>query len=102
MIALKHPCLFFVEVKRVAILPKRFNAPKQPFVQINLVGMTRENRRDLPLDLLNGVVCMGAGKIEENGSDAVEGITAFLHGRDGVVEARLGWISSDRFDFLAV
>ena len=63
--------------------------------------MTRENRRDFPLDRLQLIIGVGAGQIEENARHFVQAAPAPLERLDRIGESRRRRIGGDRVDLRA-
>jgi hypothetical protein len=98
MIAIEHARLLGREVDVVASPVERVDPPKQRLVHEDRVPVLGENRRELALDRLEGIVGVRTGEIEEDAADALQPPSAALQGRERVVERRLAGISGDALD----
>jgi hypothetical protein len=88
MVALQHARLLGGEVKLVRLPHDLVEAAKQRRIGTYLVPVTGDLRRDLALDLQEGLVAVGADKKVEDVFDPRQRLTAQLQRRDGVAEAR--------------
>ena len=101
MIALKHALLFGRKPELALAGLERVDAPEQGVVQIGVAAVARENRRDVALDRLQFVICVGAGEIEKDARHFVEAAPAALERLDRIGEGRRLGIGGDRVDFRA-
>ena len=77
---------------------QRVDAAEQPLVLIDAVVMRRQPGRDIPLDLLDRVVGMGARQHPEDARHPGEQPPAVLQRRDRVVEGGLGDLPGNALD----
>ena len=88
VVAPQQALAFGVEAELVALVVQRLHAREQLAVQRDGVLVRRQLRRHFGLHLLQCVIGVAAGQIEEHGGHAVEQLTGLLQRHDGVVEAR--------------
>src|SRR5262249_46302873 len=86
------------KAERVAAAVKRIEAAEQRLVHEDRVPVPRLTRRELALELEDGVIGVGAGEKIEHSVDAGEERTALFERIDGVGEGRLRRIGGDRLD----
>ena len=98
MIALKHARLFGGKPEPLLHGLQGVDAPEQRVVQIGFAAMAREDGSDFALDRLDLVIGRGAGEIEEDARDLVEGLAAALQRLDRVGEGRRLRIGGDGVD----
>ncbi len=94
-IAIERARGFRVERQRRLRPVQRFDALEQRVVEKDRAALARQDRRDLALDLLQRVVAVGAGEIEEHRGDAIERLAAALQRADRIVERRRSRIGGD-------
>ena len=99
VIALQHAGLFSIERKRLAPVIKFRNPGVERAIQVKRVVVTRQQRRDIPLDGFDFVRRVGAGQHKEYARYALEGTATSLKRSDRILEIRRRRIFSDRIDF---
>jgi len=100
VVAVEHLPLLGVLAERVALLPERIDAGKQRCVEVDLVAVAGEQRRDLALHRLQRLIGVGRGEMEEDGGHAVKAEAACLQRHDRVGEARCLLCAGDGSDRL--
>ena len=99
VIALQHAGLFSIERKHIAPVVEIGNPGVERAVQVQRVVVTRQQRRDVPLDGFDFVRRVGAGQHKEHARYAFEGAATSLKRSDRVLEIRRRRIFGDRVDF---
>ena len=99
VIALDDALLLARQIELVGLLHQRVDALEQVRIGIDGVPVPGELRRDLALDLEQGVIGMGAGQKVKHIADPLERAAAAFDRRNGVVEGCRLWIAGNGGDF---
>ncbi len=102
VIAIEHAGLLRRQAEAVAPGVEIGDAGIEGAVQIERVVVAGEQRRDVALDLFDGVAGVGAGLDEEDRCHAVERAAAALQGFNGIGEAGRRRVGGDRVDLGAM
>ena len=98
MIAVEHARLLGRKPELVFFGLQGVDAREQRLVQIGVVAMARQDRRDVALDRLQLVIGRRAGEVEEDGGDTVEAAAAALQRLDRIGEGRRRRVGGDGVD----
>jgi hypothetical protein len=98
VIAIKYPDLLRRQAKRIAPGMEAADAGIERPVKVKHVAVAGEQRRDVPLDGLQGIGGVGPGQDVEHICDTIEVTSALLQGLDGVGEGRGRRVGGDGVD----
>ena len=99
VIAAEHARLFGRKPELGLFRLQGVDALEQRLVQIGVVAMAGENRRDLALDRLQFFVGRRTREIEEDAGDTIEAAAAALERLDRIGEGGRGRVGGDGVDF---